>query len=86
MANIKRKEFLKILSQWKKAYIRKPRSWQKIWLWWEKLDSHPDEQWFMNISKTSRNGKEPPVWVIATDLNHWLDAYERDGYKYYYDE
>ena len=39
-----RKEFMKALNKGNTCYLRKPRSWQKIYFWWE----DNNEQWFMN--------------------------------------
>lgn len=84
--SVSKKEFMASLSKWNKCYIKKPKSWQKIWLWWEKNNQEPKEQWFMNIAKTTRTTIEPSTWIIATDIEHWFSCMERDGYKYYIGE
>jgi hypothetical protein len=83
---ITKEEFLKTLSKWKRGYIKKPKSWQKVWMWWEKDKSDPKEQWFMNIAVSTRTGVEESTWITAKQLNDWLDYRERQGYKFYADE
>jgi len=80
------KEFLKALSKWKRGYMKKPRSWQKIWFWWEPNKLDPKEQWFMNIARSTRDGMEDSVWVNANNIEHRLSCLEREGYKYHIDE
>lgn len=79
-------EFMKGLSKWKRGYMQKPKSWQKVWLWWEKNKDDPKEQWFMNIARSTKTGIEESSWIIAKNIEHWIDVMERDGYKYYIDE
>jgi len=80
-----RKEFMKTLNEGKTCYMRKPRSWQKIYFWWE----DNNEQWFMNqVYDIREDGQVKPdikkgVWIIAKDLDHHIDTMERRGYKYY---
>lgn len=83
---VAKKEFMTALSKWNRCYIKKPKSWQKVWLWWEKSKHNPKEQWFMNIAKTTRTATEPSTWIIASDIEDWFSHMERDGYKYYIDE
>lgn len=83
---ISKAEFWKALSKWKRCYMKKPKSWQKIWFWWEKDKNDPKEQWFMNIARSTRTGIEDSVWIIAKDIEHWTDQMEREGYKYHIDE
>lgn len=79
-------DYLKALSMWKKCYIKKPKSWQKVWMWWEKDKNDPKKQWFMNIARSSRNGVNESSWITANDVVDWLDYMERNGYKYYINE
>jgi hypothetical protein len=80
-----KEQFLDALNKGKKGYAQKPKSWQKIWYWWE----DPKDPWFMNIYKSEKRGEFNPGkgnWVIAKDLDNWLDSDERSGYKFYIDE
>lgn len=81
-----RESFIKELSKWNKCYMKKPKSWQKVWFWWEKLQFEPKEQWFMNIAKSTRTGIEPSSWITANDIHSIFNFMERDGYKYYIEE
>jgi hypothetical protein len=84
--DITKAEFMKALSKWKRGYMKKPKSWQKVWLWWEKDKNDPKEQWFMNVARSTRTGIEESSWIIAKDIEHWIGAMEREGYKYHIDE
>ena len=66
--------------------MKKPKSWQKVWFWWEKLKDDPKEQWFMNIARSNRKGIDSSSWITANDVENILNFMERDGYKYYIDE
>jgi hypothetical protein len=84
-----KENFLNALSKWKKCYMKKPKSWQKVWLWWEKSKYDPKEQWFMNVAMSTKKGKdtkEDSVWFTADNINAWLDYMERQGYNYYTNE
>jgi hypothetical protein len=83
---IDRKVFIKELSKWNKCYMKKPKSWQKVWFWWERLKDDPKEQWFMNVARSNRKGIDPSSWVTANDIEDIFNFMERDGYKYYIDE
>jgi hypothetical protein len=83
---ISKDDFMKALSKWKRCYIKKPKSWQKVWMWWERDKSDPKEQWFMNIARSTRTGIENSVWITAKDIEHWIGYMEREGYKYHIDE
>ena len=37
------KQFVDYLNGGNRGYMKKPRSWQKCWFWWE-----DKEQWFLN--------------------------------------
>jgi len=81
---ITKEEFLSALDKGKKGYLQKPKSWQKIWYWWEDKD-----HWFMNVYKEEKKGSVntgKSSWIIAKDLPNWLDMDERSGYKFYIDE
>ncbi len=78
-------EFLSNLNKGKRCFMKKPRSWQRIWFWWE-----DKEQWFLNKAYDKRTaGKvepEPSVWITAKDLESHVKYLERQDYKYYTDE
>jgi len=78
-------QFLTHLNKGKKGYMKKPRSWQKIWFWWEDKDC-----WFLNKAYDKRkDGKVEPeesVWITAKDMHHHCGHLERQGYKYFKDE
>ena len=76
-------DFLKILSKNKKCYMQKPRSWQRIWFWYEILPYDKKEQWFMNISKGTKDKIPESIWMVPHTVNVWIDGLERKGYKYY---
>jgi len=48
---ITKEEFLSALDKGKKGYLQKPKSWQKIWYWWE-----DEDHWFMNVYKEEKKG------------------------------
>lgn len=82
-SGVNKKKFIKALSEWKRCYMKKPKSWQKVWFWWEYDKNSPNEQWFMNIAKSTRSGIDESFWIIAKNLDMWIDQMEREGYKYY---
>lgn len=84
--DVTRDEYMKALSKWKRCYMKKPNSWQKVWMWWEKDKNDPKEQWFMNIARSTRTGIEESVWITARNIEHWIGYMERKGYKYHIDE
>jgi hypothetical protein len=75
---------MKSLKEGNTCFLKKPRSWQKIYFWWEDA-----EQWFMNKVYDARiDGSVKPdygkgVWIIAKDLHLHLDSMDKQGYKYY---
>ena len=76
-------QFVDHLNSGNKVYMKKPRSWQKVWFWWEDKD-----QWFLNKAYEKRVEKrvepEPSVWITAKQMNEgYFDFMERQGYKYY---
>ena len=86
---VSKEDFLKALNEGKKCYLRKPRSWQKVWYWWEIDKKDPTERWFMNVYRADKKGKENfdhSSWITAKDLDTWLNHAEREGYKYYIHE
>jgi len=86
---VSKEDFLNALDKGKKCYLRKPRSWQKVWYWWEIDKKDPTERWFMNIYRSDKKGKEnfdQSNWITAKDLDTWLNHAEREGYKYYIHE
>jgi len=72
------------LNQNKKIFLKKPKSWQRIYLWWE--DS---EHWFLNKAATKRsNGGlklEESVWITSNDLDKFISFAVRQGYEIYVD-
>lgn len=81
--DITKDKFMNALSKWKKCYMKKPKSWQKVWFWWERDSHKPDEQWFMNIAKSTRDGIDDSYWINANNIHSCIDQMERAGYKYY---
>lgn len=82
---VTKEQFLEALGKGKKCYTQKPKSWQKIWYWWE----DPSEMWFMNVYKEEKKNSLGPgkgSWIIAKDLDLWLDMDERSGHKFYIHE
>lgn len=84
--NISKEDYIKELSKWKKCYMKKPKSWQKVWMWWEKDKNDPNEQWFMNIARSTKTGIDKSVWIIADNVSHWISYMEREGYQCYINE
>jgi len=76
------KQFVAHLNAGNKGYMKKPRSWQKVWFWWEDKD-----QWFLNKAFDKRSEgivePEPSVWITAKQMPDHLPFMERQGYKYY---
>jgi len=86
---VSKEEFLKALNECKKCYLKKPRSWQKVWYWWEIDKKDPTERWFMNVYKSEKKGRDEfdkSSWITARDLDVWLNHAEREGYNYYIHE
>lgn len=79
-------EFINHMNEGNKVYMKKPRSWQKVWFWWESKR----EKWFLNKAYDKReDGKvitESSVWITAKQMETHLDFMFRQGYKYYIDE
>ena len=46
-------EFKAHMDKGNKVYMRKPKSWQKIWFWWESKK----EKWFLNKAVEKREWK-----------------------------
>lgn len=67
-----------------RVYLKKPKSWQKIYLWWEDRD-----RWFLNkaYSKRSKNGLqlEKSVWITTDGLDSFILFAVREGYEIYID-
>ena len=80
------KQFVTHLNKGNKGYMKKPKSWQKIWFWWQSKK----EKWFLNKAYDKRQGGkiiiEPSVWITAAQMEDLLDFMERQGYKYNVDE
>lgn len=78
-------EFIAALNKGKRVFMKKPRSWQGVWFWWEDKD-----QWFLNKAYDKRTaGKVEPeesAWITAKDMEQHFNYLERQGYKYYIDE
>ena len=72
------------LDQDTRVYLKKPKSWQRIYLWWENND-----RWFLNkaYSKKSKNDLqlEKSVWITMNDLDSFILFAVREGYEIYID-
>ena len=83
---IKYKDFVAHLDTGNKGYVKKPKSWQKVWFWWE----DKKDKWFLNKAFDKRSDgrvePEPSVWITANQMPSHLDFMERQGYKYHTDE
>ena len=44
------KQFVAHMDKGNKVYMKKPKSWQKIWFWWESKS----EKWFLNRAPEKR--------------------------------
>jgi len=79
-------EFKAHMDKGNKVYMKKPKSWQKIWFWWESKK----EKWFLNKAAEKRAGgkviTEGSVWITAKQMKDHMDFMFRQGYKYYIDE
>ena len=53
-------QFVAHLNAGNKGYMKKPRSWQKCWFWWE-----DKEQWFLNKAYDQRKD-------VLLNLSHLL--------------
>ena len=86
VADITYKQFIAHMDKGNKVYMQKPRSWQKIWFWWESKR----EKWFLNKAADKReDGQvviEKSVWMTAEQMEPYLSFMERQGYKYHIDE
>lgn len=73
-----------VLDQDKKIYLKKPKSWQRIYLWWEDSD-----HWFLNKAATKRSKGglklEESVWITSNDLDRFISFAVRQGYEIYID-
>mgnify|MGYP001419902400 FL=1 len=80
------KQFVAHMDKGNKVYMKKPRSWQKCWFWWE----DKKDKWFLNKAYDKReDGKvipEKSVWITAKQMESHLDFMVRQGYKYNIDE
>ena len=80
------KQFIAHMDKGNKVYMKKPRSWQKVWFWWESKK----EKWFLNKAFDKReDGRvepEPTVWITAKQMESHMDHMSRQGYKYHIDE
>ncbi len=74
-----------VLDQDKKIYLKRPKSWQRIYLWWE--DS---ERWFLNKAYTKRTKGgfklEESVWINTNELDSFISFAVRQGYEIYVDD
>jgi|TARA_B110000483_G_scaffold198482_1_gene237705 hypothetical protein len=80
------KQFVAHLDKGNKTYVKKPKSWQKVWFWWESKK----DKWFLNKAYEKREDgcivKEPSVFITAKQMESHLGFMERQGYKYHIDE
>jgi hypothetical protein len=86
VSDITYKQFIAHMNKGNKVYIRKPKSWQKIWFWWESKK----EKWFLNKAFEEREGgkviRGGAVWITAAQMDSHFDFMERQGYRYHIDE
>lgn len=87
--SISKKQFKKEFLKGKSGYIKKPKSWKRIHIWWEPMEDN--EQWFINIASDIRkNGEglkiEDSNWITAKNLDIWLNGWDREKYKFYLNE
>ena len=79
-------QFVAHLDKGNRAYMKKPKSWQKIWFWWESKR----EKWFLNKAYDKREDgeviREKSVWLTAKQMDSHFNFMERQGYKYHIDE
>ena len=83
--SLTKEKFLIALDKGKKGYAQKPKSWQKIWYWWE----DNSDTWFMNVYKEEKKGSllfKNSSWITKEDLHSRLTVDEKSGYKFYIDE
>ena len=80
------KQFVAHLDKGNKTYVKKPKSWQKVWFWWESKK----DKWFLNKAFDKRSkGKvttEASSGITAKDMESHLSFMNRLGYKYHIDE
>jgi hypothetical protein len=80
------KQFVAHMDKGNKVYMQKPKSWQKIWFWWESKR----EKWFLNKAFDKRVGGrviiENSAWITAAQMESHLSFMVRQGYKYHIDE
>ena len=80
------KQFVTHMDKGNKVYMKKSRSWQKIWFWWESKR----EKWFLNKAYDKREDGQvivdKSVWITAKHMESHLSFMERQGYKYHIDE
>lgn len=80
---ISESEVRTFLNKDKRIYLKKPKSWQRIYLWWEN-----SECWFLNkaFSKKTKNSKidlEKSSWITSNDLDNFISFSVRQGYEIY---
>jgi len=80
------KQFVAHLDKGNRAYMKKPKSWQRVWFWWQSKK----DKWFLNKAFDKRSkGKvttEASSWITAKDMESHLSFMNRLGYKYHIDE
>jgi|TARA_R110000822_G_scaffold105783_1_gene233666 hypothetical protein len=80
------KQFVAHLDKGNRGYMKKPKSWQKVWFWWQSKK----DKWFLNKAFDKRNGgkvtTEASSWITAKDMESHLSFFNRQGYKYHIDE
>jgi hypothetical protein len=80
------KQFIAHMDKGNKVYMKKSKSWQKVWFWWESKR----DKWFLNKAHDKReDGRvitEKSVWITAKQMESHLNFMERQGYKYHIDE
>ena len=80
------KQFIAHMDKGSKVYMKKPKSWQRVWFWWQSKK----DKWFLNKAFDKRSkGKvttEASSWITAKDMESHLSFMNRLGYKYHIDE
>lgn len=84
------KSLISALESGKKGYMKKPNSWKKTFLWFEKINK-ANNNWFVNVGEQKRNKEEglhtaPSYWITARELPTFVKWYQSTGYKLYINE
>lgn len=81
--SVTHKQFIAHMNKGNKVYMKKPKSWQRVWFWWEPKS----ENWFLNRAPEKREDVRLVIeslgWFVATQVDAYLNFMERQGYSYY---